>query len=180
MSEHVLEWLPAYHDGELPPGRRRQVEDHLQDCAACRAELKTLTGLSALLKADPAPAHTPPERFAAQVQLLLPRSNSPRQDTQWLPRWLLGAPLIIIVIGAFLQAALWVTSFALTTDSIFPGLAPWLAPDSSLDMLGTLTALNIALLAGAVSLWAAWMAFWWAWKQNQNPEPVFNNLEKEV
>jgi anti-sigma factor RsiW len=181
MSEHVLEWLPAYHDGELPPSRCRQVEDHLPDCPACRAELETLTGLSTLLKADPAPAHTPPERFAAQVQLLLPRSaSSSRQNTQRLPRWVLGAPLILIVVWAFLQAALWVTSFALTTDSIFPGLAPWLAPDNSLDMLGTLTALNIALLAGAVILWAAWMAFWWAWKQNQDLEPVFNHLEKEV
>ena len=58
MSEHILNWLPAYHDGELPPGRRQRVEAHLQGCPSCRAELETLTELSALLKADPAPQRT--------------------------------------------------------------------------------------------------------------------------
>jgi anti-sigma factor RsiW len=179
MSEHVLEWLPAYHDGELPPGRSRQVEAHLQACPSCRAELQTLTGLSALLKADSLPQHTPPERFAAQVQLLLPRSV-PHPKADRLPRWVLGAPLALIVVWAFLQAALWVTSFVLATNSIFPDLAPWLVSDNSLEMLGMLSLISFVLLAGAVILWATWMAFWWAWKYNQHSEPVFNHLEKEV
>ena len=179
MSEHMLEWLPAYHDNELSPVQRSQVEKHLCDCPSCRAELQTLTGLSALLKTDPAPQSTPPERFAAQVQLLLPRS-APRPKTQRLPRWVLGAPLALIVVVAFLQAALWVTWLVLAAGSTFPGLASWLPTDSNLDIFGTLMALNIALLAGAVVLWCTWMAFWWAWKYNQNLEPIFNHLEKEV
>ncbi|MGC1375304.1 MAG: zf-HC2 domain-containing protein [Anaerolineales bacterium] len=178
MSEHMLEWLPAYHDNELPPTKRSQVEKHLRDCPSCRAELQTLTGLSALLKIDPASQSTPPERFAAQVQLLLPR-RAPSYP-QRLPRWVLGAPLALVVVGAFLQAALWVTWLVLAAGSTFPGLASWLPTDSNLDIFGTLSVLNIALLAGAVILWCAWMAFWWAWKYNQNLEPVFNQLEKEV
>ena len=62
-----------------------------------------------------------------------------------------------------------------------PDLAPWLISSSnSLDTLGALLALNMALLAGAAILLGSWMAFWWAWKHNQHSEPVFNHLEKEV
>ena len=183
MSEHMLEWLPAYHDGELSENRRRRVENHLQDCPSCRAELQSLQGLSALLRTDPAPAHTPPERFAARVQLLLPRSQSPHQNPARLPRWVLGAPLLLIVVWAFLQAALWVTSLALAGDSLLAGSTPfatWFASENSLDVLGTLAVLYIGLLVGVVILWAGWMAFWWAWKNNHNLEPTFNRLEKEV
>ncbi len=186
MSEHVLDWLPAYHDNELPPRRRQQVESHLQDCPSCQAELQTFMSLSAVLRADPLPQHTPPERFAAQVQLLLPHppANSSGMGTakdQRLPRWVLGAPLTLIVAGAFLQAALWVTVLTLNAAATFPNLAPWLAASSnSLDALTTLSALNIALLVGAVALWGSWMALWWVWQHNQHSEPVFNHLEKEV
>src|SRR5512140_3741356 len=117
MSEHILEWLPAYHDHELPPLQRSRVESHLRDCPSCRAELQTLAGLSALLKSDPAPQFTPPERFAAQVQLLLPRR--PVKKATRLPRWVLGAPLALIVVGAFLQAALLVTWLVLAAGSTF-------------------------------------------------------------
>ena len=179
----MLEWLPAYHDGELSASRRRRVETHLQDCPSCRAELHTLQGLSALLQTDPVPAHISPERFAAQVQLLLPRTGAPQRYPAKLPRWVLGAPLLLIVVWAFLQAALWVTSLALAGDSLLAGSAPfttWLASDNSLDLLGTLGVLYIGLLVGVVILWASWMAFWWTWKHNQNLEPTFNRLEKEV
>ena len=180
MSEHILEWLPAYHDDELSENRRRQVEAHLQSCPACRAELQSLQGLSALLKTDPAPAHTPPERFTAQVQLLLPRNTAPRRNLAALPRWMLGAPLLMIVVWAFLQSALVVTAFSLTAAPLFPGLGSWLTPDSALDITGTLALLSLELLGGAGILWAGWMALWWTWKQNHNPEPTFNRLEKEV
>jgi anti-sigma factor RsiW len=183
MSQHILEWLPAYHDGELSAGRRQQVEKHLQDCPSCRAELQLLAGLSTLLQADPPPEHTSPERFAAQVQLRLPRRHSARspRSTEQLPRWVLAAPLTIIVVCAFLQASLWVTSFLLATGWIVGSVpfAGWLALDNSLGLPGTLSALNIVLLAGAAILWAAWMAFWWAWTQNKNTQIPLQHLEKE-
>ena len=31
--------LTDYHDGELPPDLRQEVDRHLEDCASCRAEL---------------------------------------------------------------------------------------------------------------------------------------------
>jgi anti-sigma factor RsiW len=184
MTQHILEWLPAYHDGELSPSRRQLVEKHLQDCPSCNAELQMLQGLSTLLKADPAPAFTPPQRFAAQVQLRLPRSATSRlgKNAERLPRWVLGAPLALIIVGAFLQAALWVTSIMLANNWIFGSgpFAGWLAADNMVDMFVTLSVLNIALLAGIVVLWSAWLAFWWVWKQNQNiPITTIERLEKE-
>ena len=178
MSEqHIVEWLAAYHDGELPPGRQQQVENHLQTCPACLAELETLSALSSLLKADLLPERISPQRFAAQVQLVLPRKPRPSAQTSRLPRWVLGIPLALMGIWAFLQAALWVASLALTTNSFFPGLAPWLAAGNILD-IPVLTALNLLLLAATTILWAAWMSFWYAWTHNQRS--TFNQFAKEV
>jgi len=74
MNKHVTAWLGAYHDGELQGGRLRQVEAHLAECAACRAELEGLRALTALVREIPAAEElTPPERFVAQVGLRLPR-----------------------------------------------------------------------------------------------------------
>ena len=38
--------ISAYHDGELPPDRARQLEQHLRQCDACRQELARLEALS--------------------------------------------------------------------------------------------------------------------------------------
>lgn len=181
MTSHVLEWLAAYHDGELTPNRQRQVEEHLQDCPTCRAELDAIQGLSSLLKADPAPQQTPPQRFAAQVQLRLPRTSPPhpRRSADPLPRWVLGAPLILIVVWAFLQSALWLASFILTADWAL-GFTGWIASESLLETIGDLLLLNAALLVGTSVLWATWMAFWWAWNQNLGLKSSLDRIQKEV
>ena len=46
--------LTLYHDGELPEGRRREVEAHLLGCPACRAELESLRRLDGLVRRSPA------------------------------------------------------------------------------------------------------------------------------
>ena len=166
MSKHVLEWLPAYYDGELPSRQLQEVENHLQECPGCRSELQMLASLSRLLKADPAPQHVPAERFAAQIQLLLPRNTTLHSKAERLPRWVLGVPLALIVLAAFLQAALWVASLILTTSSFFPEAALWFAPEGNFDA-GALLLLNIALLFIMTIFWGTWMAFWQAWKHNQ-------------
>lgn len=186
MTSHVLEWLPAYHDGELTPNRQRQVQQHLEDCPACRAELEAIQGLSSLLKVDPEPQQTPSQRFAAQVQLRLPRTSPrpPRRNADPLPRWVLGAPLALIVVWAFLQSALWVTSLILTADwalgQNLPLFSTWVASAGLLETIGNLLLLNIALLIGTAVLWATWMAFWWVWKQNPTLDSSSNRIQKEV
>ncbi len=74
MSDHVFEWLGAYHDGELRGGRLHQVEQHLAECGACRAELDEIRGLSLFLQdAAPAEGFLPTERFVSNLMLKLPR-----------------------------------------------------------------------------------------------------------
>ena len=55
----VADNLSAYLDGELEPELLAQVQEHLNDCQACRAELETLrttTGLVGSLPMVKAPA----------------------------------------------------------------------------------------------------------------------------
>ena len=177
MNPHVTDLLAAYHDGELTSNRRREVEKHLQDCPTCRAELEALEVLSSYLKADSVPAYTSPERFAAQVQLRLPRSSLvyTRQKGEQLPRWVLGVPLALIIAWAFLQAAIWVTAMTLTAGPIL-GLpteffAGWMTTDGLFEAAVNLLLFNFILIIGTTILWSAWMALWLAWKKSQNFEP---------
>jgi anti-sigma factor RsiW len=151
MSDHVLEWLGAYHDGELHGARRRQVEGHLQGCAECRAELEALQRLSVRLQASPPmPARTPPEQFAAGVRLRLgppppsERARLRRAAGLWLPLGVAG-------LWAFGQAVLLVAAvvLALARPADWGLWLDWLV-------------LEAALTAGAAVLAGGCLAGWWA------------------
>jgi hypothetical protein len=103
MSDHITEWLGAYHDGELHGARLRQAEQHLAGCAACRAELDELRNLSTRLQ-DTASmgGFLTTERFVANLALRLPRTSEQPQHLNpltigwWLiPVALLGIWLFI-------------------------------------------------------------------------------------
>lgn len=133
MTEHVMTWLGAYHDGELRGLRLRQVEIHLARCATCRAELERLRALTALLQESPAAKGlTPPERFVAQVGLRL--SRRPVQPT-WQRALEIGwrvTPMGLLGAWAFVQAVFvvaWVVLVALQLG--LGGDVPvWLLPAS--------------------------------------------------
>jgi anti-sigma factor RsiW len=175
MSQHIFEWLPAYHDGELSAGRRQQVERHLETCPACRDELQAIVELSALLKADHSPRLSSAERFAAQVQLRLPHTTPQEiRSDRSTPRWVLGAPLALLAGWAFLQAALLVTALILNAAQFF-GLQnqiwpAWIGAESLIETAGSLFALNLGLLVLLASLWSVWLAFWWVWNRSQSLE----------
>jgi len=77
--QHVNHLLNEYYDGELSPARRRQVEAHLDACAACRSELEQMRQLSALLDEVPLPdAFSSPALFGAQVGLRASRAEVKR------------------------------------------------------------------------------------------------------
>jgi hypothetical protein len=65
--------LGAYALGDLPPDERATLAAHLEGCAECRAELRSLEGVAALLPlADPArieqPAVRPPADLGARIE----------------------------------------------------------------------------------------------------------------
>jgi hypothetical protein len=131
-------------------------------------------GLSSLLKVDQVPPHTTPQRFAAQVNLRLPRAVFSRtlQKEGQFPRWVMGIPLVLVIVWAFLAAAIRVTTFVLAADQFFgPGEAifsNWIQTQSLLDTSINLLLFHVILLICTTVLWSAWMALWLAWKNNQN------------
>src|SRR3954469_9015312 len=55
--------LDAYHDGELSPAERSDVEAHLRDCPSCAAELAAIRRTSAAF-ADTAPREPSHEQLS--------------------------------------------------------------------------------------------------------------------
>jgi anti-sigma factor RsiW len=178
MSEqHVLDWIGAYHDGELRGDRLRRVEAHLRACAACQAELDALQRLTARLHAaPPMPGRTPPEQFVAQVRLQLAPRRGPVSDRDRLRQAVgLWAPLGVVALWALGQAALLVGALAL---AVLPGAWPVVLPPlpglAALPLLGValaapagsgalaLLALQIGLTVVAAGLVGGCLAGWWA------------------
>jgi predicted anti-sigma-YlaC factor YlaD len=194
MNGHVTPWLAAYHDGELKGRRLQQVEVHLAECAACRAELNELHCLSALLQESPAAKGLlPPERFVAQVGLRLERRpTKPAWQRTLETGWRL-APAGLIGAWAFVQAVFIVAGVALIVLQVSGidvlGLQQatrsetWLAAglnylgaglsDTTLSVLKTLNVLawGLALyltvtIAIAILYWS-WLASLWARRRHQ-------------
>ena len=180
MSEHVLDWLGAYRDGELHGDRLRSVEAHLRACPACLAELDALQFLSVQLQANPPmPARTPPEQFVAQVRLRLPPRIAPLPGRARLRQtaglWL---PLGVLALWAFGQAVLLVSGLALGVGAVpaaLPAMLPALPTVSgALALLVALVlpagwdgwlallALNIGLMGAVAMLVWGCLAGWWA------------------
>src|SRR5262245_7207891 len=163
MSQHVMDWLAAYHDGELHGARLVQVETHLLECPACRAELDTLKSLSMMLQQNPAmPARTPPERFVAQVRLRArpPFSLTPQRrigQAGWL-----FVPLSVLGIWAFLQAVLSLSQLVLIALPLFGGGPNPPSAWFSIQWTANLFVLDLALTAGLATLLWGWLAGWWA------------------
>ncbi|MBN1921344.1 MAG: zf-HC2 domain-containing protein [Anaerolineae bacterium] len=122
--DHILDWLQAYHDGELHGRQLQRVELHLAHCESCRAELRALQAISTLLQESPPVTNlTRPDRFVAQVELLLPLRPAQTAlqralETGWrlIPVGLFGA-------WVFVQAA-----FVVVTGILLAQNHPLLAP----------------------------------------------------
>jgi anti-sigma factor RsiW len=121
---HVDHLLTAYHDGELPVRLRRQVEAHIEACAACRDELAALERLSALLHEDLLPdAFTSAGTFQAQVGLRLRRRAQSRAG---YPSWTWHlVPLALLCTLTGLLGLLMLSDLVQTADV----LLEWLGVD---------------------------------------------------
>ena len=47
--------MSAYHDGQIPAGERRDLEEHMRECSSCAQELEQLRSLSRLFAAAEMP-----------------------------------------------------------------------------------------------------------------------------
>jgi anti-sigma factor RsiW len=105
----ITRMLSAFQDGELEPPRRREVERHLHDCAACRRELDGLRELERRLRLEPAPAADP--FFTGRVMANLRPLPAARR------RWLPAAAYALVFAAVFLAG------FALQTATAAPAAA---------------------------------------------------------
>jgi hypothetical protein len=189
MSNHVREWLNAHLDGELQGGRLHQVETHLAECAACRAEFEALRSLSALLHEVPAAEFSSTERFASQVNLLLPqkRTAAPRRQLLEAGWWLI--PIGLLAAWIFFSTTVLVSDMlsAANNFGLLDSGAALLVSDPSAGANWTSMLGQVGLLEGNSLHWAertesftrnvvpqfiwqvsiallylTWIAIWWA------------------
>lgn len=107
MTTHRRSWrlLPWYANGTLTGDERREVRDHLEECADCREELQRCRALGELYEsaasAAPAPHPARIERLWDRIRSV-DRSEEPsgRRTLPW--RWiaLTEAAVIVALIGS--------------------------------------------------------------------------------
>lgn len=188
MSDHVLELLGAYIDGELGGGQLRKVETHLDECQPCLEEYYALQALSSTLHSAPFPAFPIPERFAADVALRLPRVpvKPMRAKVLEVGWWLV--PVGLIVAWIFVSTTILISNMVAAAGEfgLLDSASEWLVAGSSGTGYSTFMG-QIGLLEGgslewfAVSesfsrtlitsifwqiaiamLYLSWFAIWWA------------------
>jgi predicted anti-sigma-YlaC factor YlaD len=201
MSDHILELLDAYIDGELQGGQLRKVENHLDECQSCLEEYYALQALSATLREAPTPDFPSSERIAADVALRLPRKpvkpvSSRALEIGW---WL--APVGLIVAWVFVSTTILVSNVvtAVGEFGLLNSASAWLTAGSS--------GVNYSALAGQFGLleggslewfevsesfsktfissifWQAsiailylsWLAIWWARRTRQGLGQPFDS-----
>ena len=199
MSNHVTEWLNAYLDGELKGNRLQQVEEHLTTCEVCQAELDSLQSLSGLLQTIPAPEFPSPERFATQVNLLLPqkRTAAPRNQLFEFGWWMIPVGLLAVwvfistaaLLGDAMSVAKNLGLLDSTTASFISAPSETVVVTSTLEQFGMLqgnslqwaeTAENftrglfpqIVLQVSVALLYLTWLAIWWTRHTRQMSEPL--------
>jgi anti-sigma factor RsiW len=94
--------LDAYHDGELSPAERSDVEAHLRGCPSCAAALAAIRGMSGAF------ADTTPREPSDEQLLQLARSvRAEPSDARMLLRLFRGAAVAaaVLLAGALAGAA---------------------------------------------------------------------------
>lgn len=199
MSDHVIEWLNAYLDGELKGRKLHQVEEHLAHCEACRIELDSLQSLSALLQEVPAPEFASNERFVSQVNLRLPQKRIAARriqlfDVGW---WMI--PVGLMVVWAFISTAILFGNMVSVADSVGllgDTISAWVSSPSetaqvtaTLGQFGVISADGLQWAersesytrnvfpqlvwhAAVALLYLIWLAVWWA-RHARQPQLTF-------
>ena len=156
MSQHVREWLSAYHDGELHGNRLQQVEVHLAKCELCQRELESLESLSGLLHNVPSPEFTAPERFAAQVKLRLPHRQVPvaRRKVLEIGWWMIPVGLLVAWVFVSVFFLLGDVLTAAHNLGFVNGISGWMVSSSSGNASWSETLGQIGILSGNDLHWA--------------------------
>jgi anti-sigma factor RsiW len=91
--------LPLYFDGELDRATSREFEEHLDECAACRAALIELDTLRSALR-DDAPRYAAPETLRARLQREISGQGVSAARRRPPTRWLAMAASWVLAFAA--------------------------------------------------------------------------------
>jgi hypothetical protein len=133
MSDHILELLGAYLDGELDSRQLQNVESHLVECLVCQEEYEAMQALSARLQGSPTPEFSSPERLAAEVALRLPRRQSvPTQNKALNIGWWL-VPVGLIITWIFISTTTLASDLVTAANGfgLLNSASDWLVSSSS-------------------------------------------------
>jgi Putative zinc-finger len=72
--EQIEVWISAYQDGELDPGRRRRVEEHLDNCCPCRELVEEWSALELSMRPEMTRFEAP-ETLHARVMRQIPENR---------------------------------------------------------------------------------------------------------
>lgn len=108
--------ISAYLDGELSEDERPRIENHLEECATCRAEADELAAVSDAL--DVLDGLEPDPYFAARVK----RLATGRKQRGWLARTVVpiaatAAAATFLLLGGFLGQALHAAWLVVQSDA---------------------------------------------------------------
>jgi hypothetical protein len=194
--------LNAYLDGELQGNRLQHVQDHLAECTTCQAEFDSLQSLSGLLQEVPAADLPSPERFATQVNLLLPqkRTSTPNSHLFEIGWWMI--PVGLLAVWVFISTAALLgeavstaKNFGIldsTTASFISAPSETVEVTSTLGQFGMLQGKSlqwaeitetftrglfpqIVLQVAVALLYLAWFAVWWTRHTHQISEPLLES-----
>src|SRR5690554_6131177 len=98
-SEHPDELLPWYVNGSLEPQLRAQVEEHLQSCARCRAEVAFLETVRKGIRSERSQAA---DELGLRRLMRTVRRQPPPRRRWWRPA--LAVAVLVIVAQAVLLA----------------------------------------------------------------------------
>jgi anti-sigma factor RsiW len=137
-DEHKIEALGAYVLGALDDDEARELDEHVADCAECRAQLAELTGMREALGELPPEAFLegPPEGGDLLLQRTLRRVRTESSST-FLNRRVVGVAAAVVAVALALGGGVLLgrgNSGGLTTALPTPSTAP---PSSATVVPGT-------------------------------------------
>jgi anti-sigma factor RsiW len=97
------EILIAYLDGKASDAERREVETHLEACAACRARTEEFRAVWTVL--DDAPVHPLSPAFDARLRQRMAAEAPRRWYEGWMPQ-----PRLAFALALLLALAVWIGS----------------------------------------------------------------------
>jgi anti-sigma factor RsiW len=130
--------LHGYVDGELDLLKNLEIEQHVQDCAACAQALAGIQAVRTAVK-EGSPYFTPPPGLQERLQASLRKAGGAAPATHWHPRrWLaVAASVAVAALALGMLGRLWTTRSAaevLSRELIASHIRSQMLPDRLVDV----------------------------------------------